>query len=303
MPAPIGPLLPALAVAAAASAWGLWWAPLRALTHLGMPGWLGSALIYLFAVAVLAPLARRSAHRTRPRIPGRNQWALAGSVLLGASYATWNGALLGGEVVRAVVLFYLAPLWTTTLVAARERTLPGRGRMAALGLGLGGALVLLGGEAGVPLPQSRGDWLGLAAGMLFAAALVAIRLSAASTHGLTDTARGFAAAALCSLPLALVLPAPAPPAGHEPALWAALGLAALAGAAWVVPQTALLYWGSRRLDPGRVSLLMLLELVVAAGSAAVLAAERLAWHEWLGCAAVLGAGVVDTLALARRRRR
>jgi drug/metabolite transporter (DMT)-like permease len=283
---------PALAVALSACAWGLWWAPLRALAERGLPGPLASALIYLCAAALLLPLARRPAHRDR--------YALAGSALLGASYATWNGALLSGEVVRAVVLFYLSPLWTTALVAARERTLPGRPRLAALALGLGGALVLLGADAGVPLPRTRGDWLGLAAGMLFAAALVAIRLSAASTHGLTDTARGFAAAALCSLPLVWVLPGPHAPTADGPALLAVLGLAALIAAAWVVPQTALLYWGSRRLEPGRVSLLMLLELVVAAGSAAALAGEALGAREWVGCAAVLAAGIVDAAALRRR---
>ena len=294
---------PALAIAGAAVAWGLWWTPLRSLVALGVPGHLASALIYACAAALLAPLARRTVPRSRQAFahPGGGA-ALAGSLLLGACFASWNGALLAGEVVRAVVLFYLSPLWTTALVALHERALPGRPRQLALALGVGGALTLLGSDGGLPLPRSTGDWLGLGSGMLFAGALVAIRHSRGAAHGLTDTARSFAAAALCSLPLAFVLPATpgVPPAG---APWlAALGLAALIAALWVLPQTFALYWGSRQLDPGRVSLLMLLELVVAAASAALLAGELPNPREWLGCALVLAAGLVDIAPALRRRR-
>lgn len=298
-----GGLAPALAVAGAAVAWGLWWTPLRSLVELGVPGHLASALIYACAAALLAPLARRTAPRPRRAFTHRGgAAALAGSLLLGACFASWNGALLAGEVVRAVVLFYLSPLWTTALVALHERSLPGRPRQLALALGLGGALTLLGSDGGLPLPRSTGDWLGLGSGLLFAMALVAIRHSSGATHGLTDTTRSFAAAALCSLPLAFVLPAtPDAPTTGVPWL-AAIGLAALIAALWVLPQTFALYWGSRRLDPGRVSLLMLLELVVAAASAALLAGELPSLREWLGCMLVLTGGLVDIAPALRRRR-
>lgn len=290
-----GGLRPALAVIGAAVGWGLWWAPLRSLVELGLPGHLASALIYACAAALLAPLAR-------PGILRGGGAALAGSLLLGACFASWNGALLAGEVVRATVLFYLAPLWTTALVALHERSLPGRPRQLALALGLGGALTLLGSDGGLPLPRSTGDWLGLLSGLLFAASLVAIRHSSGATDGVTDTTRSFAAAALCSLPLAFVLPiAPAAPTTGVPWL-AAIGLAALIAALWVLPQTFALYWGSRRLDPGRVSLLMLLELVVAAASAALLAGELPSPREWLGCMLVLTGGLVDIAPALRRRR-
>ena len=72
------------------------------------------------------------------------------------------------EVVTAILLFYLSPVWATVLgrLLLAERFTGAR--VAALALGIGGLWVVLGGESGVPLPRNAGDWCALAAGIAWA---------------------------------------------------------------------------------------------------------------------------------------
>ena len=107
----------------------------------------------------------------------------------------------------------------------------------------------------------------------------------------------FAAAAL----LSLLLLAAAPPSA--PVSAAVLAWAALAALAWLLPLTWLLLWGARFLEPGRVSLLLLLEVAVAALSAALLAGEPLGLREASGCLLILAAGALEGAAELRPARR
>jgi hypothetical protein len=66
--------------------------------------------------------------------------------------------------------------------------------------------------------------------------------------------------------------------------------------------TWLLLWGARFLEPGRVSLLLLFEVAVAATSAALLAGEPFGPREALGCLLILGAGALEGFAELRAAR-
>jgi drug/metabolite transporter (DMT)-like permease len=69
--------------------------------------------------------------------------------------------------------------------------------------------------------------------------------------------------------------------------------AALAALVWLLPLTWLLLWGARFLEPGRVSLLLLLEVAVAAISAALLAGEPFGLREAVGCVLIVAAGALE----------
>jgi hypothetical protein len=69
--------------------------------------------------------------------------------------------------------------------------------------------------------------------------------------------------------------------------------AAAVALAWLLPVTWLLLWGARFLEPGRVSLLLLLEVAVAAISAALLAGEPFGRREAAGCLLILAAGALE----------
>ena len=287
------PWLPAGAVALSASLWGLWWLPLRALADAGLTGPALNAALYGVASVVLLPWY----WRRRAQLAAGGLLLLGAGGLFGAALVSWNLALILGEVVRVTLLFYLAPVWATLLALALLHEPVGGLRVVSVVLGLAGAAVLLGFADGPPLPRSAGDWLGLAAGVLFALSVTLVR-KGATISGLEQTMVAFAAAALLSLLLLLVTPPPGGPIAFPVLAWAAL-----AALAWLLPCTWLLLWGARFLEPGRVSLLLLLEVAVAALSAALLAGEPFGLREAAGCLLILSAGALEGVAELRPARR
>jgi drug/metabolite transporter (DMT)-like permease len=284
---------PTGAVALSAALWGLWWLPLRALSEAGLSGPAVNAALYGIASVVLLPLF----WRRRRRLAEGGLLLLGAGSLFGAALVCWNLALILGEVVRVTLLFYLAPVWATLLALGVLGEPIGRERAASVVLGLAGAVVLLGFAGGLPLPRSAGDWLGLAAGVLFAASVTLVRKGHA-TSGLEQTLVSFATAAMLSLALLLILPHQTSTAGAVVLVWAAL-----AALAWLLPVTWLLLWGARFLEPGRVSLLLLLEVAVAAISAALLAGEPFGLREASGCLLIIAAGALEGWSELRPGRR
>jgi drug/metabolite transporter (DMT)-like permease len=284
---------PAGAVALSAALWGLWWLPLRALAEAGLSGVAVNAALYGIASLVLLPAFWRRRHRL-----AAGGWMLLGAGgLFGGALVCWNLALILGEVVRVTLLFYLAPVWATLLALAVLSERVGWLRVASVVLGLAGAAVLLGASSGLPLPRAAGDWLGLAAGLLFAFSVTLVRKGQA-IEGLDQTLVSFATAAVLSFVLLAMAAPQVAPLGLAVLAWAAL-----AALAWLLPVTWLLLWGARFLEPGRVSLLLLIEVAVAALSAALLAGEPFGLREALGCLMILTAGAVEGIAELRMARR
>ena len=293
-----GPRLPALAVAVSAVIWGLWWIPLRWLAERGLPGDWASFAIYAAAAAILVP----GAWRRRRRLAGGGLSMLLAGGLFGVMLAMWNHAVLVGEVVRVVLLFYLAPVWATILGAVVLRQPVGPARVGAVVLGLAGEAVILGVSDGWPVPRVAAEWLGLGAGLLFAMAATATRRAGAGGD-FERTFVSFAVATLAALAFVAFAPPAVAPSGRE--MLASLPLAALTAALWVLPGTWLVFWGAARLDPGRVSILLLLEIVAAALSASLLTDEPFGWREAGGCVLIVLAGALEAAPdlLARRNRR
>ena len=285
-------LLPAAAIACSAVLWGLWWLPLRGLAELGLSGPAANAALYGTAALALAPLGWLRRRQLR-----RGGFLLLGAGgVFGLALVCWNLALLTGQVVRVTLLFYLAPVWATLLALAVLGDRAGPLRVVSILLGIGGAAVLLGFEDGLPLPRSMGDWLGLATGVLFAVSVTLVR-KGRDIDGRDQTLVAFTTAALLSVAMLLVWPI-----AEGPAL-PAFGWAAVASLAWLLPLTWLLLWGAGHLDPGRVSLLLLLEVVVAAVSATLIAGEPLGLREAAGCVLIMSAGALEAGAELRRHRR
>lgn len=291
------PLLPAGAVALSAALWGLWWLPLRALADAGLRGGALNAALYGTASLALVPWF----WQRRRRLAAGGLLLLGAGGLFGGALVSWNLALMLGEVVRVTLLFYLAPVWATLLAVGMLGERVGPLRLVSVLLGLSGALVLLGLGSGLPLPRSAGDWLGLSAGLLFALSVTLVRKGQA-IEGFEQTMVACAAAALLSLLLMAGLPAGSASMESGSVAPGVLALAALAALVWLLPCTWLLLWGARFLEPGRVALLLLLEVAVAALSAALLAGEPFGVREASGCLLILAAGAVEAMVELRSAR-
>ena len=160
-----------LACAYSGLAWGLFWIPLRALDQAGIAGAWATALFYLIPALLALPLAL---WRWRAIVAGGWSLQLTGLVT-GTAVVLYADGLVYTEVVRAMLLYYLTPVWSTLLgrIVLKEPITPVR--WLAIAFGFSGMVVIFGFESGVPLPRNLGDWMALAGGFCWAIAAVRMR--------------------------------------------------------------------------------------------------------------------------------
>jgi len=174
-----------LACMYAGAVWGLFWIPLRALEQAGLHGLWITVVYYSAGILCLLPLSLwRWQHLSRGGLDLHITAMLAGGALL--LYAT---AIVYTDVVRAMLLFYLTPIWGTLLarIVLKEAVTPVR--VLAMGLAIVGMLTIFGLGVRFPLPKNAGDWLGLAGGFVWAIASVRLRLD--DRHSSIEMTIGF----------------------------------------------------------------------------------------------------------------
>ena len=265
---------------AGATIWGLIWHPYRTLEGMAVSPALGATLTYFVAFLLGLGLFRRQLAGFRPGWMLAMIGLVAGGCNLGYVLATVHG-----EVMRVLLLFYLAPLWTVLLarlLLGEKVSLPGA---AVIGLSLAGAVIMLWQPSlGLPLPENGAEWLGLAAGFLFAFANVLIRKAQELSIEVKSMAvfAGVVLAGLAALPFepgTVTLP---PMAGWL--LVALIGLVLLATNLFV-------QYGLTHTPANRAIVIFLFELLVAALASWLLAGEAMTLKEWLGGAMIVAASL------------
>ena len=285
------PLQASLAVALAGVAWGLFWLPLRRLEEIGIAGGWASLGFFIAALPVILPIL---VLRRRQFAAGGTALAVTGAIT-GLAFTCYALSLLLTEVVRALLLFYVTPLWGTLLTWLLLGERLTHRRAIALVLAFAGLVTILGTGLDIAPRINLGDGLGLASGILWAYSSLRI-YRVAHGGGIEQASMFFIWAAIFTVPILLLLPAEA--AGSVPALEALRSAApyavAIAGLIYL-PAIALIFWGATHLDPGRVGLLMMGEIVVGVASAAWLTDEPFGLREALGTAFILGAALVEVI--------
>ena len=144
------PLTPVTSLLIGASMWGVIWYPMRLLETQGLSGiWL---TLILFAVALVVSLPYTiKAFAEFVTSPGH-----AALLMLAAGWTNiaFVEAVLGGNILRVLLLFYLSPLWAVILgwLILRER--PSRVAIVSLLVAMIGALIMLwDGRMGFPLAE------------------------------------------------------------------------------------------------------------------------------------------------------
>jgi drug/metabolite transporter (DMT)-like permease len=269
--------------------WGLYWVPLRVLSDLGMGGAWPGAFVFFGAAILLTPLIwhRRAGLRS-------NWWALVSCGLLtGAAFSLFSTAIILTDVVRAILLFYLTPVWSTLLglVYLGERLTPAR--IGALALGITGMLIMLGLGAGWPVPRSLGDILALASGMVWAVG--SLRLYQARHISVVEQVIAFVTGGLViALATVAIGGAVLNPIGGAPVFGAAIWPLAIISL-FVVPTLFLTVWPATVLPPARVGLILMTEIIAGVISAALFAGEVFGWREAVGSLMIVSAGLVEVL--------
>jgi drug/metabolite transporter (DMT)-like permease len=284
-------LLICAVVAVAAGSWGLYWLPQRMLLDAGLTGGWGTVAQYVISLSVLGPVALW--RLTRGQSIGLQHWVCG--LLLGSGVILYANSFLVTDVVRALVFFYLTPIWATAFEALFLKRRPGWPRAASVVLALSGAWIAIGLDIGLPVPTRLGDWFGLIGGMLVAAG--AARAEVEQPEGvfpLLFMVVVFAlAATLWQYPLL------AGSIGSMPTLDVALAnLPFLLGLTllFVIPTTAVIMWSPPKVGTGVFGILLMGELVVGVISAGVLTDEPFGWREITGASLIVLAGVVEAVA-------
>lgn len=269
---------------AGALVWGVIWYPYRFLRDNGVDGVMASTLTYAVAFLLGAFLFRR-ALRSWTCVRSSALRLLILAVSAGGANLGYLLATLHGEVVRVLLLFYLAPLWTVLLsrVILGERLT----RIGALVIGLtltGAATILWHPAVGWPLPRDIADWLGLGAGFSFALFNVYSR-RARDVPVEVKSMVAFSGVVLVGAGILMVSRSPAPVASVP--VW---GLLMLLGLVLVIINVVAQY-GLSNLPANRAIVIMLMEVAIAALAAWLLAGESFGWREAFGGMMIIAASV------------
>lgn len=284
-------LMPIAGVLSGALVWGLIWYPFRVLQDIGISGAMATLITYLLAMlcgTFMLPRVWREL-RLHNKV-GAGWWAVALVLSAGWSNFGYVLAMLHGEVMRVLLLFYLAPLWTILFSYWLLGERLNRNGYLIIALSFSGASIMLWEpQLGLPLPNNLAEWVGLSAGMAFALSNV---VSRRAVH-LSVEAKSY------SVWLGTILLT-------APMLWwqgdSQNQLLAIDAQAWLIlallgivlcgtsfaVQYALVY-----IPANRAIILFLFELVVASASSYFLADEAMQLSDWLGALLIVSASLLS----------
>ncbi len=255
----------------AATLWGVFWYPMRLLDEVGMDGLWATAVS--FGAASVFGLFRVQ----------RSEWLCSPVALWSMALATgWCNlafviAILDGPVVRAILLFYLSPIWSVLLgyLFLGERV--GRRSLVVLVVALIGAGIMLwSSETGSPWPATRSDWFALSSGVAFSISNVLVRKLQHITV-FAKTSASWVGALVVSLVGIVVVDDPLPDVPSH--IWVSAGTL---GLICLTTMTLAVQYGVTRLPLHRSAVILLFELVAGTVSSILLANELLSVREVVG---------------------
>lgn len=277
-----------IAVALSGFTWGIYWIPLRALDGAGITGMWAIVLFNLLPTLLLFP-----AMIWRRRQIAAGGWSLhIAGMFAGTALVLYAGALVYTDVVRALLLYYLTPLWSTLLARiVLGEVITGR-RWGTIALGFAGLLLISKVDKGFSGGFNVGDWMGLASGVVWAAAAVCMK-SDSKGNAIEFTFSYFVWATVAALILTAL---PLEGFGDIPdwqtiysVLW------------WIVPVVVILVippalgvmWGATILSPGLLAILFMTEISAGTVTAGIWADEPLGFREIAGVIVISAAGIFE----------
>lgn len=284
-------LLAALSVAFGAILWGVVWYPMRLLEARGLQGvWL-TLILFAVVLVVSLPWGRRVVAQLQ-QAPG---WFFVLTIASGWTNVAFVEAILDGNVLRVLLLFYLSPLWATLMGRVVLGEPVSRRAAVSLGIALAGALLMLWNpDFGAPWPQGRADWLALSSGFAFALSNVATRRLQQATVATKVFCVGFGVTATAAILLMLYdVPAPA----VAPVV---IGGAIALGLFGILAMTLLVQYGVSHIPVYRSAVITFVELVAGAVSQALLTDEVVSAREWIGGALIVAGAYFAARVAARR---
>jgi drug/metabolite transporter (DMT)-like permease len=199
-------------------------------------------------------------------------------------------AVLDGNVMRVLLLFYLSPIWAVVLGWLLLKEHISRITIGILVVALAGAVMMLW-QPGTqwPWPSDSSDWLALTSGFAFAASNIFVRYGEEVPVQVKGLASWLGVSALAGI-LIVFTRSIAP----EFTAYMIFGVVALAVVGMVV-MTLLVQYGVTNMPVHRSAIILLFELVAGAISQQLLTDEKLSALEWSGGLLVVSAAAMMAL--------
>lgn len=263
-----------------ATLWGLIWYPLRIFSEAGMSG-IWSSLVMYFAASVLTlPLLFN--RKLTLSLKGRKGLFFAMAIASGITNIAFVVALIEGEIMRVMLLFYLSPLWTLLLGRWWLKEQLSDKALLFFGVAMLGSVVMLWNpDMGKPWPNGIADWLALAAGIAFSTYNVLARKLSAQSIAIKTAVTWWGVVLVALIVLTINQP---PLPDVSVGVWASAWLLGWLG---IVIMTVAVLYGLARMPVYRSSVIMLFELVAAAVATWLLTEEVMSLQEWIGGGMIL----------------
>ena len=273
-----------------AAAWGLYWLPLRTIENAGMSG---SWSVVFFNVCPLIVLCPLLIFNFKKLIGVLGPTVLA-AFMIGMAFSLYANGLVETTIVRATLLYYLTPVWSTLIGVIWLAEPLTKARIVSIGVAfLGLLLLLLAGGDSTQYPINIGDLYSLLSGVFWAIGVATLnRWSNIPILPLATFI--FISTTIISAIFAGILYVD--PLPDFTVMKTAFPTAALWSIFILLPCFCVIFRISQLLFPGRVGILTMSEVVVAIISAAILVPEEsMLLIQWVGAIAILLAGLIEVL--------
>ncbi len=279
-------VLPILGLLSGALIWGVIWYPYRLIEQAGTSGVLATFLTY--SIALVIGLSVSGPIWKELKVAG---WA--GLVLMlcsGWANFGYVMATLEGEIMRVLLLFYLAPLWTVFFAHFMLGEKLNRYGYGVIALSFSGALVMLWRpELGVPIPQNRAEWIGLSAGMAFAMANVLVRQTSHLSIAFKSTSIWFGVVLMTGIAILMNYEITQQIQHVENNSWALLVIIGLV----ICATSFAVQYGLTHTPANQAIVIFLFELVFAAIASYLLAGEHMNLQEIIGALLIVSASLLS----------
>ena len=276
-------LLPIFSLLFGAFVWGIIWYPYRLMAQAGVSGIYSSFYVFILTIAIALPYF----FITKKKVPiwSKDFWLLA--FVAGYTNISYVLAVIDGEVVRVMLLFYLSPVWTIFLAHFMLNEDTQKRHYIAVFISLIGAFIMFWEPGYLIHLDSKSDWLALSSGLGFAITNVMTRKHAHMT--VNQKALAIWLGVIVVAMICIMFDKNAMPTldFFRPVDAAIMIMIALS----LFLSTLLVQFGVTQIKAVEASSFFLFEIVVAAISSYFLVGESIALKEWLGGILII-AGVV-----------
>ena len=275
--------LPIFSLLFGAFVWGIIWYPYRLMAQAGVSGIYSSFYVFILTIAIALPYF----FITKKKVPiwSKDFWLLA--FVAGYTNISYVLAVIDGEVVRVMLLFYLSPVWTISLAHFMLNEDTQKRHYIAVFISLIGAFIMFWEPGYLIHLDSKNDWLALSSGLGFAMTNVMTRKHEHMT--VNQKALAIWLGVIVVAMICIMFDKNAMPTldFFRPVDAAIMMLIALS----LFLSTLLVQFGVTQIKAVEASSFFLFEIVVAAISSYFLVGESIALKEWLGGILII-AGVI-----------